>query len=79
MSELVEKASQLVRKLRDAEALITSGKLDEGIALFNEAVKEARELNLYRPYIAIIRKIQRLIEVEKKRALKRGGQAGGHA
>ncbi|WP_243674998.1 hypothetical protein [Vulcanisaeta distributa] len=43
--ELTKRAKELVIKLRTAEELIRSGKLDDGVKLFKEATKEAKELS----------------------------------
>lgn len=70
--ELMGRARELVTKLRTAEELIRSGKLDEGIKLFKEATKEAKEARLFNNYIAIIRKVRRLIS---EAGARQGGKA----
>ena len=65
--ELINKARELVIKLRTAEDLIRSGKLDDGIKLFKEATKEAKDAKLFDNYIAIIRKVRRLINEARAR------------
>ncbi|WP_069806627.1 hypothetical protein [Vulcanisaeta thermophila] len=74
--DIVGRARDLVVKLRGAESLILSGKLDEGIKAFREAVKEAREANLYSSYKPIINRIRRLIEVRRARAARESGAGG---
>ncbi|BDR91382.1 hypothetical protein [Vulcanisaeta souniana] len=70
--ELTNKARELVSKLRTAEALIRNGKLDDGIKLFKEATKEAKDAKLFDNYIAIIRRIRRLIN--ETRQLEKAAQ-----
>ena len=63
--EVINKAKELIIKLRTAEDLIRSGKLDDGVKLFKEATKEAKDAKLFDNYMAIIRKIRRLINEER--------------
>ena len=72
--ELTNKAKELVIKLRTAEALIRGGKLEDGIKLFKEATKEARDAKLFDNYIAIIRRIRRLIIETRAMQLRRTAQ-----
>ncbi|ADN51087.1 hypothetical protein [Vulcanisaeta distributa] len=65
--EIINKARELVIKLRTAEELVRSGKLDDGIKLFREATKEAKEAKLFDNYIAIIRRVRRLINETRAR------------
>lgn len=80
--EIINKARELVIKLRTAEELVRSGKLDDGIKLFREATKETKETKLFDNYIAIIRKVRRLINEARARqarggAVKQETKAGG--
>ncbi len=68
--EIINKAKDLVTKLRTAEELIRSGKVDDGIKLFREATKEAKDSKLFDNYIAIIRKVRRLINETKAKEVK---------
>ena len=80
--DVVGKARDVITKLRTAEALIRSGKLDDGVRLFNEVTKEARETGLFDNYIAIIRKIRRLIresQLKQSKASKAEAKSGGGA
>ncbi len=70
----MSKARDLVVKFRTAERLIATGKFDEGVQLFKEACKEAKEANLFKAYIALIRKIRAMIERERQRRMKRQAQ-----
>ncbi|WP_054856854.1 hypothetical protein [Vulcanisaeta sp. JCM 16159] len=72
--ELTKRAKELVIKLRTAEELIRSGKLDEGVKLFKETTKEAKETKLFDNYIAIIRKVRRLINEERARQARKTAQ-----
>ncbi len=69
--EIINKARELVIKLRTAEELIRSGKLDDGVKLFKEATKEAKEAKLFDNYIAIIRKVRKLINEERARQARK--------
>ena len=78
--DVVGKARDVITKLRTAEALIRSGKLDDGVRLFNEVTKEARETGLFDNYIAIIRKIRRLIresQLKQSKASKAEDKSSG--
>jgi len=78
--DVVGKARDVITKLRTAEALIRSGKLDDGVRLFNEVTKEAREAGLFDNYIAIIRKIRRLIkesQLKQPKASKAEAKSSG--
>jgi len=78
--DVVGKARGVITKLRTAEALIRSGKLDDGVRLFNEVTKEAREAGLFDNYIAIIRKIRRLIkesQLKQSKASKAEAKSSG--
>lgn len=78
--DVVSKARDVITKLRTAEALIRSGKLDDGVKLFNEVTKEARETGLFDNYIAIIRKIRRLIkesQLKQSKASKAEDKSSG--
>ncbi len=72
--ELINKAREIVIKLRTAEELIRSGKLDDGVKLFREATKEAKETKLFDNYIAIIRKVRRLINETRARQARKSAQ-----
>ncbi|MGC8607896.1 MAG: hypothetical protein ACP5GZ_07725 [Vulcanisaeta sp.] len=72
--ELINKAREIVIKLRTAEELIRSGKLDDGVKLFREATKEAKETKLFDNYIAIIRKVRRLINETRTRQARKSAQ-----
>jgi len=80
--DVVGKARGVITKLRTAEALIRSGKLDDGVKLFNEVTKEAKETGLFDNYIAIIRKIRRLIkesQLKQSKASKAEAKSNGGA
>ncbi|WP_243671269.1 hypothetical protein [Vulcanisaeta sp. JCM 16161] len=54
--------------------MIRSGKFDDGVKLFKEATKEAKEAKLFDNYIAIIRKVRRLINEERVRQSRKAAQ-----
>lgn len=75
--ELIGKAREVIMKLRNAEQLIMDGKLDDGIKLFKEATKEAVDNGLFDNYIAIIRRIRRLIINEKHKQTSKAEAKSG--
>jgi len=73
--DIMSKARDIVTKLRTAEKLIVSGKLDEGVKLFRETTKEAKDAGLLDNYMAIIRKIRRLIRKAQLRQARAANKA----
>lgn len=72
--ELISKARVLLIKLRTAEELIRSGKFDDGVKLFREVTKEARDAKLFDNYIAIIRKVRKLVNEARAKQMRSAAQ-----
>lgn len=59
--ELQELAKSIVMGLRQAEELARQGKIDEAKKLYRDLKKKALEKGLYRGFVGLFRKVERLI------------------
>ncbi len=59
--ELQELAKSIAVGLRQAEELARQGKIDEAKKLYRDLKKKALEKGLYRGFVGLFRKVERLI------------------